>query len=190
MDTISREHDDNLLLKGILEADPVQLKKLYSAYLPGIIGFIKNNNGTEEEARDVFQDAVMVIYKKVQAGDLKLNVSLQSFLFAICRNMWLSQLRSKKRIVAYSPGDNTDDIDMDTLQKMEIAQRERLFYKHFNSLGEKCKEILRLFFSKTPLKEIAVQFKTSESYIKKRKFKCKEQLVESIKKDDQFKEMI
>lgn len=80
--------------------------------------------------------------------------------------------------------DDNDDLE----QKHEEAKKYNLFQKHFNKLRDDCKQILTLVLQKMPLRVIADKLGLkSENYIKKRKHKCKEFLVDSIKSDPEYK---
>jgi RNA polymerase sigma factor (sigma-70 family) len=181
--------EDQALLTGILAADGAVIERMYERYLPGIIRYIQSNSGSVEDARDVFQEGMMVIYKKCASGSFELHASLETYLFVVCRNLWLSHLR-KTKPVFLEGGEDWEDPDEDTLKIMETQVREQLFYRHFRSLGARCKRILELFFQKTPMKVIADMLGTSESYVKKRKHICKEQLISAIKSDPHFREII
>jgi RNA polymerase sigma factor (sigma-70 family) len=183
--TVSDE--DLRLLEGIIKADKIQLVKIYNDFLPEVVYYVKKNKGTEDEAKDVFQDAIIILHKKAKEG-LALQVALKSYFFSVCRNLWLMQLRKKKRLTVL------DDVELqenepDLFNKMEQTQQENIFYKYYQQLPEQCRKILNLFFSKVPMKTIAEEMATSESYIKKRKHVCKEKLVSAIKNDPLYKEM-
>ena len=74
---------------------------------------------------------------------------------------------------------------------VEKNEKYGLYQKHFNTLSTDCQKLLQLFFEKVPLKEIAgLMGYKSEKYAKKRKFKCKELLVNRIKQDTEFKKIL
>lgn len=176
------------LLEGVRNSDPIVINEIYRQILPGIIAYIRGNSGSEDDARDIFQEALIVLYRKVSAGNLELTCTLKTYLSSICRNLWLNRLRDHKE-VGVIEGVEFIDPDEDLEHLMELTSRRRLFLKCFHQIGEKCKQVLELFFSKTPMKEIAKELETSESYIKKRKFACKEKLVSLIKNDPLFQEL-
>lgn len=180
---------DQDLLEGLIRADRDQLDLLYREYLPDLIAYIAQNSGSEAEAKDVFQDAVLVLYKKVKEG-LELQVPLKHYFMAICRNLWLMQLRTKKRTMTKSEELEVDDQQINVLEKMELVMQEKIFYHHFDQLSNKCKEILEQFFKKISMKQIAKHFGTSESYVKKRKHICKQNLVQAIQSDPEFKDLM
>lgn len=187
---IAAKAGDQALLKGILEADSRRIQQVYDQALPAVIRWVAENNGTEQDARDVFQEAMIALFRKLEGGDFTLSCTLTSYLRILCRNLWLVRLRDGKKFQA-TPLEGIEAVDLshDMLEQLGQAERQRLFFKHFDALGEKCRRILSLFFDKTPLAEIAQQLGTSEGYIKKRKFECKEKLVKAVQRDPLFQEL-
>ncbi|MEM9823470.1 MAG: sigma-70 family RNA polymerase sigma factor [Bacteroidota bacterium] len=182
--------DDEQLLNGLLKADHQLIAKVYDLALPAVIAWIKENSGTETDARDVFQEALIALFQKLEKGDFKLTCTLKSFLRIICRNLWLTRLRNKGKMLG-KPLEEVEfvQLDNDLQDRIERSERERLFYQHFDALGENCRKILQWFFDKIPLKTIAQRLDSTEGYIKKRKFLCKEKLVKAIQADARFNEL-
>jgi len=56
--------EDERLLIGIANADRECINKVYESVLPTVIRWVQENNGTETDARDVFQEAIIALYKK------------------------------------------------------------------------------------------------------------------------------
>lgn len=178
---------DHELLIGLLSGDNARIQQLYDLVLPTVIQWVKTNNGTEEDARDIFQEALIALYKQLGNGPFNLTCTLKSFLRIVCRNLWLTKIRDNKKwqLVTTEPEELSSLAD-ELSQQFEQASRYRLFYRHLDQLGEKCQQILRWFFNAVPLAEIAKRLATSEGYIKKRKFQCKEQLISAIQADQEF----
>jgi hypothetical protein len=59
-------------LRGIKENDLPILKKIYNESLPGVVKYVRRNSGTLDDAKDIFQEGILIIYKKVMAGSLEL----------------------------------------------------------------------------------------------------------------------
>lgn len=181
---------DQKLLEGILTADNQSVRRIYDQILPSVISWVKENNGTESDARDIFQEAIIALFRKVEEGNLTLTCTLKSFVRVMCRNLWLTRIRDNKKFSEKPPEDiERVDLDKSMLERLERSEKEQVFFKHFDTLGENCKKILKWFFDKVPLKKIAEKLDTSESYIKKRKFICKEKLVKAIQADAKFEEL-
>ena len=188
------EYSNIELLNGILRNDTIVLQYIYKNFYSNINFFIKKNNGDEEDANDIFQEAIIIIYRKLKANDLILDCTFDTYLYSICRFIWLKELE-KRKTEQENIKDNhefNDGIYDDSLQMIfDKNERYRLYQKHFAILGKDCQKILQLYFEKVPLQTIAniMGFK-SEKYAKKRKFNCKEYLIKSIKQDMHYKNIL
>ncbi len=181
---------DQELLEGLSRAESIAVTKVYDLVLPSVITWVTENNGSEADARDIFQEAMIALYLKLEKEDFELTCTLKSFLRVICRNLWLTRLRDMKNREATVPEGIEDKFEeYDLIEEITQTDRNRLFLKHFNKLSEKCRRLLRMFFNKIPFAEIAMKLKTSEGYVKKNKFKCKQRLVEAIQRDAMYNEL-
>ena len=136
--------------------------------LPSVKQYVRNNNGSADDAQDIFQDALVILYKKIHAGQLVLSVPLKTYLLAVVKNCWLAELRRRKKLPV---ADTLPDIADDTINEdpgFAIASSA------FNFLGKKCKELLILFyFKKKSLKDIAKELAfSSEMVAKNQKYRC------------------
>jgi RNA polymerase sigma factor (sigma-70 family) len=188
LETVNAE--DRALLTGLSQADRAATERFYAQYLPGIITFVTRHGGTEADARDIFQDAALLLFRKLRSEDLRLTASLRTYLLAVCRNMWRTRQRDRREVrLAPGEGEQSPDLDADTLAGIERLDRERLYRRHFARLGEQCREILQRFFRKEKMREIAGTLGLSEAYVKKRKFECKRRLIEAIEADPAYAEL-
>ena len=177
-------------IKAIKTGDSKGLRQIYELFLPRIRKLITSNGGKEADAQDVFQSAILTIYEKTQSGDFKLTSKFYTLLYGICRNLWGNRLQKKsfKEVtlledVKYTSEEN---IEFD----IEKTEEQELFWTSFQKLGKDCQKLLRLFFDKEKMEKIAKMMGYgSVSYAKKRKFQCKEKLVELVKKDIRYKEL-
>ena len=181
------------LLNGILRNDNVILQFIYKNFYYKVNLYVKKNSGDNDDANEVFQEAVIVIYRKLKANDLKLTCSFETYLFSVCKYLWFKQLESRKadkEWIRDNPYDENEYVP-DFMEAADKNERFRLYQKHFQMLGTDCQKLLQLFFDKISLKQIAqIMGFTSEKYVKKRKFKCKEYLVTSIKQDLNYKKLM
>ncbi len=184
-------HSDEAIISDLREKRGSGIDYLYDEYFPVARSIVVKNSGTFEDAEDVFQDGIMVLYEKIQTGKLKLNCTLKTFFYSICRNIWLQRLDRKKRIelqpdlVAESDEDYYSlpfEIDEANLEKVRLCQL------HFLALPEDCQNLLKLFFAKATMKDIAesMGFKSTD-YAKTRKYLCKNMLRKKILNDPRYK---
>lgn len=178
------------LLDGILRNDTIVLQYIYKNFFSNINFFIKKNNGDEEDANDVFQEAIIIIYRKLKANELLLDCTFDTYLYSICRLLWLKELE-KRKIEKETIKDNhefNDEIYDDALEiTIDLNERYKLYQKHFALLGKDCQKVLQLHFDKVPLQTISdmMGFK-GEGYARIHKFRCKEYLIKSIKQDLEY----
>lgn len=182
------------LLHGILRNDNLVLQYIYKSFFYKISFFIKKNNGDDDDANDIFQEAIIIIYRKLKANDLVLDCTFETYLYSVCRFLWLKQLEKRKNErekIQDNHDFNVDIYDNAFEATVDMNEKYRLYQKHFKNLGTDCQKVLQLFFDKVPLKQIAqVMGFQSEKYAKKRKYKCKEYLVKSIKQDIEYKKIL
>ncbi len=151
---------------------------------------MKQNGGNLDDAKDLFQEMIISIYKKQNKGEFNLTCMFWSYALIVCRNLWFAKNRNRDRI-KYVEEINGEHVSLDASMQETIEQQEQIavYRKHFSALGEKCQKVLSLFFAKVKMAEIAKRLKTSESFIKKKKFQCKEDLVKRIQSDPLYEEL-
>lgn len=177
-------------LKGIADQDTKVITEIYKDILPGIIAWVKKNGGQEEDAKDLFQEMIISIYKKMKKGDFELTCKFWSYALVVCRNLWFASNRKTDRISYVEVVDDERvEIESDMQEEIERKEQYLLYRKHFQSLSDSCQQVMSLFFAKVKMSEIAEKMKSTESYIKKKKFKCKEELLQRIQNDPIYHEL-
>jgi RNA polymerase sigma factor (sigma-70 family) len=159
--------DKDIIEQLRLNKYSVALKGLYNVF-PLVKKHIKANSGTGSDAEDILQDALVILCKKVQAENFLLTAPLKNYLFAIAKNCWLQELRQRKKLpVGESPG---EIIQTETGEEPGFI----LAKAAFDLLGEKCRQLLILFyFKKESFKKIATQLSFSdEKTAKNQKYRC------------------
>jgi RNA polymerase sigma factor (sigma-70 family) len=179
------------ILEGLKTSDSNVLEYVYKKYFPIVRFFVIKNSGTDEDAQDVFQEAIILIYKRLKDGTLDLSCAFKTYLYSVCRILWLRQLE-KRKVRNEVVVDNQVFVQIDEDIEGQVAEQEqfRIYQKHFQLLHKDCQEILQLFLKKVPLKEIAQKMNIrSDKYLKKRKYDCKEALVKRIQNDPDYKRL-
>jgi RNA polymerase sigma factor (sigma-70 family) len=182
---------DEVLIKGLKEQNSRCIKYLYKEFFPMAKSIVERNSGSYEDAEDVFQDSIVVLYKRLTEENITLKCSLKTFFFGICKNLWMQRLDRKWRLLysenmAEEPVGSYEIIDKEFSE--EILERKRLFQKHFLTLPHRCQKILLLYLKNFPLRKIAEELGLkNEEYAKSRKYNCKNLLRKRIMNDPQCK---
>ncbi len=183
-------HTDQRYINAIAEGNDEVVKEIYERYSEKIARFVKKNNGNQEEAKDLFQDALLIIYLQTKREKgLKLTCPFEAYLYTICKFRWINRLQKKSNTEVTLP-DNFPYIDLSSIEE-DIMKRERraLYSKHFQKLGEQCRDILQLHFNGTKLKQVAEKYQISYDSIKQKISRCRKALTASIRNDKIFKDI-
>lgn len=167
---------DKELIAQIKKGDEKALDYIYKKNFKSIIKMVLNNRGTEDEAQDIYQDALIVLWQKVQKDDFVLTSKLSTYLYAICKNLWLKELERKSKLI----GTEKDEVEF-----IDFEQKERIKIIHdcIDSLGDTCKKVLTYYyFDGMSMQEIAKKlgFANADT-AKTKKYKCKKELDSLIK---------
>lgn len=154
------------------------LDSLYS-FFPATRKMILRNGGTKQDAEDIFQEALIVFYRRIKDPNFLLTSKPSTYLFGVCRFLWKDELKKRRHIVSgdaevfAGPADAGESAIGEAMEK---ENRARLAEKALEQLGERCRELLVLFYNRRlSLKEIALTMGyTSENTAKNQKYKCLE----------------
>ncbi len=169
------ENNEQLLLKGLADNDSKAVDTIYKDNFGTIQAFILNNNGSYDDARDIFQEAMITLYEKAKSESFVLTCQIKTYLYSVCRRLWLKRLQQIGRYIMQAEGmEETvtveEDLEMHEKRNAEFALMDRAL----NSLGEPCKSLLEAYYlGKKGMNEIAVDFGyTNADNAKNQKYKC------------------
>ena len=184
------QYSDAEILEGILNSDRKVMDFIYRQYYGKVENFLVGKGGNPEHVKDVFQDAMYVIYKKVNERNLILSCTFSTYLFAVCKNIWMHDLRKYKY-------QSVEDSSLNVLSEEpevedEMSEKLKALYnRHFSMLSEDCQKLLRLHFNRVSLSGIQkVLGYSSEHYTSDRKYRCKQSLFNRIRNDPEYKKII
>jgi len=183
--------ENSFYLQAIANGDSKTIKTIYTTVLPKVIRFVFQNKGQEEDARDIFQKALLQLSVRYQKEAFEITSSFEAYLFTVCKNLWRRELNKLKREVTTDEVIELKDDSEDIIYSILDQKRWELFQENLEKISVNCKRILKLFFAKTPYIEIMNQFNySSETVVRQRVFKCKNKLITLVKSDKRFNELI
>ena len=145
-----------------------------------ILQLVLNNNGNEDDAKDIFQESVIVLYNKVKSGGFELNSKLKTFIYSVCRRLWLKRLNQKSRNVSGDLIDleNVEAVDLDLAYHEEKDAQFQQMEKALQLLGEPCKTIIEDYYMQNrSMLDISEKFGyTNADNAKTQKYKCLQRL--------------
>lgn len=171
---------DDALIAAIRGGDERALAHLYRLHWPMVSHFVLQNSGSEDDAQDVYQEGVMVFYEKVRDGSLELSCQIKTYLYAVCRRLWLKRLTSKSRFGVrllddeeHGPYLNTG-AEEDLLVAEEQDRRFATMSEALLHLGEPCRSLLEGFYLlDKSMQDLSAEFGyTNADTAKNQKYKC------------------
>jgi DNA-directed RNA polymerase specialized sigma24 family protein len=168
------------------------LMELYKKFFKKVKYYVITNSGLAEDAEDVFQDALVLLLNKIDEGRLQLSCSLETYLYAVCRNLWyhrLTNLQHVRHFVGDEPAENAKEaIIYDSSDFKD--QLINLVRHHYSMLDENSQKTLSLFANGTPHNETTEMMGyRNKDYAKARKYVCKEKLKSLIMQDPAYKKL-
>ncbi len=169
------ELNEQALLRGLAQNDSKAVETLYKSHFSMIQHFVENNNGSFDDARDIFQEAMIALYEKVQLDSFVLTCQIKTYLFSICKHLWLKRLHQMGKYNNPLSGHEESiyvETDLGFIEKKDAAFA--IMDKALNSLGEPCKSLLEGYYlNKKGMQELASQFGyTNADNAKNQKYKC------------------
>jgi RNA polymerase sigma factor (sigma-70 family) len=178
-------------INDILQGNQSGLTQMFRAIYPAIRALVRDyGNGSEDDAKDLFQEATILIYEKAQQPGFQLTSQFSTFFIGISRNLWMSKRQKKSASEVTIPEEAKYIPDGNPDADLLHSERGKLFYKALRQLGEDCQKVLELFFQKYSMEEIAQKMGFgSADYAKRRKGQCKDRLVENITNMPEYHEL-
>ncbi|MFT3702490.1 MAG: sigma-70 family RNA polymerase sigma factor [Agriterribacter sp.] len=163
------------LLKGLSQNDKGAIETIYKDNYGLIQHLVINNTGTEDDAKDIFQEALIVLYEKSKSGIFELNCQIKTYMYSVSKRLWLKRLQKRSRYELLENGlEETvyveEDIGLHETRDDQFGMMEQAMA----SIGEPCKSLLEAYYiNKRNMQKIAESFGyTNADNAKNQKYKC------------------
>ena len=167
--------EEKALLKGLATHDANAIEKIYRENYSTIQSFIVKNSGYPDDARDIFQEAMIILFEKSKSDTFELTSQIKTYLYSVCRRLWLKKLQRESRFnpsleILSETVAVDDEIELHEKMTSDLGIMEDALAK----IGEPCKSLLEAFYiQKKTMPEIAAQFAyTNADNAKNQKYKC------------------
>ncbi len=167
--------NEQTLLKGLANNDSKAIETIYKDNFNMVQNFILNNSGSYDEARDIFQEAMIALYEKAQLSSFTLTCQIKTYIFSICKRLWLKRLQQLGRYTSPVDGfEETVSIEEDFEEHEKRNAEFAIMDRALNSLGEPCKSLLEGYYlKKMDMIALAAEFGyTNADNAKNQKYKC------------------
>ncbi len=171
------ELNEDALISSLALGESKALSFIYKTAYPSVEKMVFRMNGSTDDAYDVFQDSVTILYEKAKAQDLHLTCKVSTYLIAVAKHLWLKKLSKKKKqqvSVLYDDMDDRISVTEDIDHFLEFEGKATKLKTCLDQMGEPCKGILNAFYLENKsMTEIASHFGyTNAENAKTQKYKC------------------
>lgn len=184
------------ILDGIVNNNSFIIQKVYQEFFVVVRKYIQSQGGREADAKDVFQDGIMVIYDQRKNNKLVINNNFETYLFSVCKHIWLNRLRVEKKMVLKEydsllyelEKQGWNEIIKDAEEAGYKELRARIYQENFEKMSEECRKLLKMTAEGLSIKEITLRFGyKSEGFTYKKRSICKSRLIKLINQDNKLK---
>ncbi|WP_446051224.1 RNA polymerase sigma factor [Zobellia laminariae] len=177
-----------ITLEDLRKGSDDLLKRVYESNRLKFLNYARRYNLSEEENIDVYQDAYVIFYDNVMSGKLEsLTSSISTYLFSIGKYLIFDKMRKNKKVVSGDydlsrVAEVDEEVNTFEMEKQSLTTEQELLKKHFGSLGDKCQELLTLFYYRGFTIQEIMEAKNynSENVVKSAKSRCMKTLKEKI----------
>jgi RNA polymerase sigma factor (sigma-70 family) len=172
---VSTTEQEKQLLVGLAGNDKKAIEAIYRENYTVIQGFVLNNNGSVDDARDIFQEAMIVLYEKALSGTFELHCQIRTYMYSVCRRLWLKRLQYDQKFTT-----KVENLLETVHVEEELEDHEKkntdfmIMESAMNKIGEPCKSLLDAYYlQKKSMQDIASEFGyTNADNAKTQKYKC------------------
>lgn len=188
----SKIHPDQIYIEGLAANDSAVIESIYKKFVPKVVSYVMNNSGDRDQAQDVVQEIMILLFNQAKANVLQLSCPFDAYFFLLCKRKWLNELKktSNKGVTINEDAASINESANELVdQAEEFEEKQQLFDIMFQKLGDKCQELLKLSFTIKSMEEVAEKLNVTYGYVRKKKSLCIGQLTEWIQESKNFKSL-
>ena len=170
--TKSKIHPDQKYIDGIAANDSAIIHAIYKNYVPKVVFYITKNSGDKDQAQDVVQEIMILLFNQAKANTLQLTCPFDAYFFLLCKRKWLNELKktSNKEVTINEDSASINESALDLVECTEnFDEKQHLFDTMFQKLGDKCQELLKLSSAVKSMEEVAEKLNVTYGYVRKKK---------------------
>jgi len=182
-------HPDQKYVDALLNNDNKGIAEIYSRFAPKVIGYVKKNSGDDARAQDIVQEGILTIYDQAKTKGLQLTCPFDAYFFLICKRKWLNVLKksSPERVTINEEITSIDaQIQFQADETSMFDAQSTLFNEMLASMGEKCRELIKLTFTIKSMEMVAEKLGVTYAYARKKKSLCVGKLTEMVRGSRQY----
>jgi RNA polymerase sigma factor (sigma-70 family) len=185
-----KEYTDNEIIECLRNRQSYVVRYLWERYMPMVRLLVTRMGGNSEDAKDIFQDGLMIMLEKIDSNQFTLTCRFKTFLYCVCENLWKSTLDKRHAAANYftrmvDPCDEKDFTDV-----IDNKLHEEIFREVFESLDPVSKNILKMYWQDISPQVIADKLGYTYGYVRKKKCEAQIELTKKVKNHPKYKGIV
>ena len=185
-----KEYSDNEIIECLRSRQSYVVRYLSDRYMPMIRLMVYRMGGNVEDARDIFQEGLEIILRKIDDHNFVLGCKLKTLFYAICENLWKSVLEKRQAAANYLSNKTSSDYENDFTELLDNELYEKVLRDVFESMDEVSKKILTLYWEEKPPGVIADILGYTYGYVRKKKCEAQAELIDKVKNHPVYKSIM
>jgi len=182
-----KEYTDTEIIECLRNRQSYVVHYLSDRYMPMIRLMVYQKGGTNDDARDIFQDGLIIMLEKLDNKEFALTCKFKTFLYCVCEHLWKSILDKRQAATNYLSKRSEPETDKDFTELIDHQIYEEIFRDVFETLDPISKKILNLYWQEVSPQEIAHKLGYTYGYVRKKKCEAQNELTEKVKKHPGYK---
>ena len=185
-----KEYSDSEIIECLRNRQSYVVRYLSDRYLPMVRLMVSQQGGTSEDAKDIFQEGLMIMLEKIDNKEFALTCKFKTYLYCVCENLWKSIIVKRHAAINYFKRKEEDDDNNDFTEHMDNKLYEDIFRNVFETLDPVGKNILKLYWEEMSPQEIADKLGYTNGYVRKKKSEVQTELILKIKRHPDYKRIV
>jgi RNA polymerase sigma factor (sigma-70 family) len=182
-----KEYTDSEIIECLRNRQSYVVHYLWDRYMPMVRLIVTRMGGTSEDAKDIFQDGLIIMLEKIDSKQFILTCRFKTYLYCVCENLWKSVLDKRHAAANYFTRMADPDNEKDIADLMDNRLFQEIFTEAFESLGAVSKNILKLYWQDVSPQEIANKLGYTYGYVRKKKCEAQTKLTEKVRNHPRYK---
>ena len=182
-----KEYTDSEIIECLRNRQSYVVHYLWDRYMPMVRLIVTRMGGTSEDAKDIFQDGLIIMLEKIDSKQFILTCRFKTYLYCVCENLWKSVLDKRHAAANYFTRMVDPDNEKDIADLMDNRLFQEIFREVFESLGAVSKNILKLYWQDVSPQEIANKLGYTYGYVRKKKCEAQTKLTEKVRNHPRYK---
>jgi RNA polymerase sigma factor (sigma-70 family) len=181
-----KEYTDNEIIECLRNRQSYVVHYLSDEYMPMIRMMVHQKGGTIDDARDIFQDGLIIMLEKLDNKQFALTCKFKTFLYCVCEHLWKTLLEKRQSAANYLTRNPEGEDDRDFTELPDHQMYEKIFQEVFKTLDPISRKILTLYWKELSPQEIADKLGYTYGYVRKKKSEAQSELMEKVKKHPEY----